>query len=546
MVSVALLLGGAVGAVLLIGCANVANLLLARAAARRRELAVRLAIGASRARIVRQLLTESILLSVIGGAAGVALAWVAIQAFRAAPPPAGALPQLDLALDQRVLLFSLALSVATGILFGLAPALRASRPDVLPALKDAVEDPATGRRLNLKLVLVVSEVALSLLLLVAAGLFVRSLQSAQRIDTGFDAGKLVSAPLNINLLRYTTAQGREFYRRVMDRAQALPGVEAASVARVAVLTSGARVLSLHVEGREASHGRMQSEGGGTTADPNAINANVIGGRFFQTLGIPVLLGRDFSEQDVDTQPLVAIFNETAARMHFPGESPVGRRVSFDGPRGPFREVVGVVRDSKYATLNEDPLAVAYLPLAQNHETGMTLYVRASVPPESLIPSIRRELQDLEPNLPVPDLRTVADTIGISLYAPRMGAWLLGVFGGLAVLLAAVGIYGVLSFSTSRRTREMGIRLALGAETRDVFLLVLRDGMLLVGIGIVLGLAAALAGSRLLASFLYGVTTNDPATFGVTTTLLVRVALGACAIPARRAMRVAPIVALRHE
>jgi predicted permease len=546
MMSVALLLGGVVGAILLIGCANVANLLLSRAASRRRELAVRLAIGASRRRIVRQLLAESLLLSLIGGAAGLALAWATMKGLQAAPPPDGLLPNLDFGIDQRVLWFSLALSVVTALVFGVVPALKASRPNVVPALRDAADADNRGRRYGLKQGLVVGEVALSLLLLIAAGLFVRSLQSAQRIDPGFEAGKLLSAPLNINLLRYTTVQGREFYRQVIERVERLPGVETATLARVAVLGGGSRVLSFHIQGREGNHGRSQSEGGGVTRDLRAVNANVVGPRFFRTLGVPFMLGRDFADQDVQDRPLVAIVNGTLVNMHFPGDNPIGKRVSFDGPAGPWREIVGVVQDSKYASLSEEPLPVAYLPLGQQHETGMTLYARTSVPPETLIPSVRREIQGLEPNLPVPNLQTVAETIGTSLYGPRMGAWLLSAFGALGVLLAAVGIYGVLSFSTARRTHEIGIRLALGATTRGVFALIIRDGMLLVVVGIFIGVAAGLLGARSLATFLYGVAPSDLPTFILTTVVLLGVALAACAIPARRAMRVHPITALRQE
>jgi len=546
MVSVALLLSGIVGAVLLIGCGNVANLLLSQATARRRELAVRLAIGASRARIVRQLLVESLLLSLIGGAAGVCLAWVIMQAFQAAPPPGGALPAIDLALNQRVLWFSLALSMAAGLAFGLAPALKASRPNVVPALKDVAVGDKTGRKFGVTNVLVGAEVALSLLLLIAAGLFVRSLQAAERIELGFDADKLVSAPLNINLLRYTTTQGREFYRRLVERLEQLPGVERATVARVALLTGGARVLSFHIEGRQATHDRMMSEGGAVARGETNINANVVGPQFFTTLGIPLALGRDFMDQDRPDGPLVTIVNETTVAMHFAGENPIGKRVSFGGPQGPWREIVGVARDSKYSAVAEAALPVAYLPLAQNHETGMTLYVRTFKSPASLVAGIRREIQALEPNLPVPTLQTMQETVGSALYPARMGAWLLSVFGGLAILLAAVGIYGVLSFATARRTREMGIRLALGAERRDVFMLVLRDGMALVIMGVVIGLAAALLGSQSLSRFLYGVATSDMATFVLATGMVLVVALVACAIPARRAMRVPPVVALRYE
>ena len=549
MQSVAWLLGGVVGAVLLIACANIANLLLSRTASRRRELAVRLAIGASRARVVRQLLTESVVLSLIGGVCGVALAWAVIEAVEAAPPPPGALPlAFVFAIDQRVLLFSVALSFVTGILFGVAPALKASRPGLVWALKDAsTPGDDRGVRFELKKVLVVAEVALSLLLLIAAGLFVRSLQSARAIDPGFEAGKLVSAPLNINLLRYTRLQGREFYRQVVERVEQVPGVESASVARVAVLGGTGRVLSIHVGGRGATHDQVMSEGNPVvTGDRTITNANVVGPRFFRTIGVPIITGRDFDERDADVAPPVVVVNETMANMHFPGENPIGKRVSVEGPGGPWREIVGVVRDSKYGALAEGAAPVVFMPLAQNHETGMTLYVRASVSPASLVSSIRHEIQRLEPHLPVPNIQTVSETIGTSLYVARMGAWLLAVFGGLALLLAAVGIYGVLSFSIARRTREMGIRLALGAGRHQVFLLVLRDGMVLVAVGMTLGLAAGLAGTRSLASFLYGVSTFDVPTFAATIAILAAVAFAACAIPARRAMRVHPIAALRYE
>jgi len=547
--SAALLLGGVVGAVLLIACANIANLLLSRASSRRREVAVRLALGASRIRLLRQLLTESVLLSLLGGGAGVALAWAATAAFQAAPPPPGALPlAFNFSIDQRVLLFSLLLSCATGILFGIAPALDASRPGLVPALKGS--DAAVGERrarFDLKKILVVGEVALSLLLLIAAGLFVRGLQSARAIDPGVDVDKLVSAPLSINLLRYTRAQGQEFYRQAVEQVERLPGVESATVARVALLGGSSRVLSLHIEGRGQTHDRGQSEGGRpVTNDPRAINANVVGPNFFKTMGIALMNGRDFSGTDGQTAPPVVILNAAAVAMQFPNGTPIGSRVSVDGPAGPWREIVGVVRDSKYSTLSEGAVPVAYLPLAQNHETGMLLYVRASVPPASLVGSLRREIQLLDANLPVPNIRTMTDAIGTSLYAARMGTWLLAVFGGLALVLAVVGIYGVLSFSVSRRTREMGIRLALGADTHRVFLLVVRDGMSLVGLGILVGLAAGLASARAIAGFLQGVSATDLPTFTVTIGMLTLVALIACAIPARRAIRVNPITALRHE
>jgi predicted permease len=550
MRAIGFLLGGVVAVVLLIACANIASLLLAKATARRRELAVRLAIGASRVRLVRQLLTESLLLSLVGGSVGLGLAWAVVQAFQASPPPPGALPvTIDLAIDRRALLFSIVLSLITGLVFGIAPALKASRSSLVPALKEASsEGNDGGRRYDVQKLLVVAEVALAVLLLIPAGLLVRSLQAAHAIDTGFDSEKLVSAPLDVNLLRYSNEQGREFYRTIVERAERLPGVESAAIARLAIMTGDGRVMGLMVEGRpEYPDEFVFMQGTGVvTSDPTRINANVVGPGFFRTLGIPLVSGRDFDARDVEGRPPVAIINETAVRIHFKGANALGARVSFNGRQGPWREIVGVVGDSTYAELGEASLPVAYLPVGQNHESSMTLYVRASVPPASLISTLRREIQVLEPNLPVAGIGTMTQTIGTSLYTARIGAWLLAGFGSLALLLAAIGIYGVLSFSIACRTREMGIRLALGAASRQVFLLVVRDGMTLVGVGTVLGLLGGFAAARSLASFLYGVPTSDPATFAGATTLLIAVALVACIVPARRAMRVNPIRALRSD
>jgi macrolide transport system ATP-binding/permease protein len=551
MRSVAVLLACVVGAVLLIACANVANLLLSKAASRRREIAIRLALGASRWRIVRQLLTESVLLATIGGGAGLLLAWTVVQSFQAAPPPAGALPiALEFAVDRRVLIFSLGLSILTGVVFGAAPALQASRPGLVPALKDEsfVAD-GRARRFNLKRALVVAEVALSLMLLIAAGLFIRSLRVAQTIDPGFAVGELVSAPLSVNLLRYTKAQGRDFYQRATARMEQIPGVTAASVARIALLTGGARVTTIAVEGRPDSGNRSQSEGGGVRAAAGqTAMANVIGPGFFKTLGIPLLRGRDFNSQDTETGPLVVIVSETFAKQFFPGEDALGKRFTtgFSNASGQWAEIVGIARDSKYTSLSESDSPVTYMPLVQRHETGVTLYVRANVPPGTLVAQVRREIQAIEPNLPVPDIQTMNDTIGAALYAPRMGAMLLTVFGALALLLASLGVYGVLAFSISRRTREIGIRMALGADRRSVFALVIREGMWLVGIGLAIGLGAGLYASASLESFLYDISTRDVTTFTSVPCVLAAVALLACYLPARRAMQVDPMVALRDS
>jgi len=547
--SVGRLLMGVVGIVLLIACANVANLLLARSSSRTKEIAVRLAIGATRWRIVRQLLTEGVLLATMGGAAGLLLAWWSTRTLSAAPPPPGALPITpQFTIDRRVLLFTLGLSFLAGIVFGLAPALRASRPALVPALKDdALAFFERTRLFSLRNLLVVTQVALSVVLLIAAGLFLRSLRQAQTIDPGFDAEKIVTLPLNINLLRYTRTQGREFYQRVIERVEAIPGVESASLARIAAVSGGSSVRSLLIEGRAGSNNQFRSDGSGAApGDNESVSSNVVGPRYFQTMGIGLLQGRDFNAQDTEEHPRVVIVNEAFVRRHFPSEDAIGRRLSFNGPEGPWREIVGVVRTSKYISLGEAATPVAYVPLQQNHETGMTLHVRTKVDPASVAGAVRSEVQSLERNLPLGTPERMSDRVANSLYAARMGAMLLAVFGGLALLLASIGLYGVMSFAVSQRTREMGIRVALGARPGDVFRLVLRQGITLVVAGLFVGLGVAVVVTRLLASFLYGVSTTDTLTFTAIPVLLTLVALVACYLPARRATKVEPLIALRYE
>jgi predicted permease len=552
LMAVAALLMCVVGAVLLLACANVANLMLSRAAARRREIAVRLALGASRRRLVSQLLTESVLLSLIGGLAGLMLAFWIMGAFRAAPPPPGAIPfTIDASIDVRVLAFTLALSVLAGIAFGLAPALSASRPDLVPVLKDESFVPdERRRRYNMRGVLVVSQVALSLVLLVAAGLFLRNLEQVQAIRAGFDVDRLVSAQLPVNLLRYTKPQGRAFYRAVVERVKTIPGVESAAVARVPVLAGSGRVGSIHIEGREGPAEQFRSEGGGFTArGRDIVNSNVIGPGYFRTLGVPMLAGRDFDDRDVPEAPLIAVVNDAFARLHFPDrgrEEVLGRRISADGRQGPWREIVAVVADSKYGTLTEPPTPILYLPLSQNHETGVVLYVRTTADPASVVASVRGAVRSVEPNLPLPQLGTVADTVASSLYVSRMGAVLLGAFAGLAVLLAAIGVYSVTSFSIAQRTREIGVRMALGARWDDVVGLVLSQGMRLVAAGIVVGMVLAVAAARSVEGFLYGMSGWDALTFAVVPLVLGLVALAACLLPARRAIKMDPLAALRYR
>jgi predicted permease len=548
--AVATLLMAVVGAVLLLACANVANLLLSRAAARRREIAVRLALGASRARLVRQLLTESVLLSGAGGAAGLLLAYLVLGAFRGAPPPPGALPfVVQAAIDPRVLGFTLALALVAGLGFGLAPALTATSGDLLPVLKDeAFVSDARPRRIGLRDALVVSQVALSALLLTAAGLFLRSLREIQATSPGFDAERLLQAQLPVNLLRYTTEQGREFYRRVKEGVESLPGVESASVARVALLGGAGRTSSLHIEGRQGPMSRFQSEGGGPAGrTPDAVSSNVVGPGFFRTLGAPLLAGRELDERDTEGAPLAAVVSEAFCDLHFEGlprERALGQRLSLSGPEGPWREIVGVVRDTKYATLTEEPRPVVFLPLGQRHETGVVLYVRASGDPAALASAVRGVVRGLEPNLPLPELRTLRETVSASTWAARAGVALLGGFAGLALALAAIGVYGVTSFQVAWRTREIGVRMALGAGGGDVLRMVLRGGARLVALGLALGLGLALLAGRSVASLLYGVSGADPLTLAAVPILLGGVALSACLIAARRATRLDPLEALR--
>ncbi len=547
---VAGLLLSVVGLVLLIACFNVANLLLSRATTRRKEISIRLALGASRFRLIRQMMTESVLLSMMGGAVGLLLALWITDLLEKINPPANVISiKLDLSPDVSVLSFTLGLSIVTGLIFGLVPALQASKPDLIPALKDENATVGHGtRRLNLRSLFVIGQVGISLVLLIAAGLFLRSLKNAQAINPGFTTDKVLVMPLDINLLKYTKPQGRTFYGQVIEKVEALPGVQSATLARVVPLSGGGRTTNVFIQGQEPASNARTVDGASSDDSnrTNTVNANVVGFRYFETLGIPFLRGRDFTGDDREGSPGVVIVNESFARRFWKDEDPVGKRVSTRGAQGPFFEVIGVVANGKYITLGEEPRSMMYMPLLQNHETGMTLHVRTSPDPESLAAAVRSEVQSLEKNLPISGIRTMADQMSSSLFPAKMGAILLAIFGSLALLLASVGLYGVMGYSVARRTREIGIRMALGAGRNDVLKMVLKEGMTLVGIGIILGLGAAWFATQLLASFLYGVSVTDPFTFAGVSLLLSGVALVASFVPARRATRVDPLVALRYE
>jgi predicted permease len=524
-----------VALVLLIACANIASLLLARSAVRRRETAVRQALGATRSRLVRQWLTESILLGVAGGALGLLLALWANQlliSYLQTTP----LASLELGLDWRVLAFTLGVSVTTGIVFGLAPALQASRLDIVMALKSEDAQRAGSRRSRLRAVFVTAQVTLSVVLLVGAGLFIRSLQSANTIDPGFRVERALTVPINLGLLRYKETEGENFYRDLLTRVEAQPGVERASLVRFAQLGFSFAQFQVFKEG---SRDKQTDEG-------ISSGFNVVGPNYFKTMETPLLRGRDFAETDRKGAPGVVALNETLAATLWPGEDALGKRVSVSGPEGPFLEVIGVARDGKYRSLGEAPHPYIYQPLLQSYDPKMTLVVRTKGEPQSVAAAVREQIRALDANLPVADVKTLRDQLDLSLFPSRVAAWTLGGFGVLALLLAAIGIYGVVSYSVAQRTREIGVRMALGAKEKDVLRLVLGEGLFVIAVGLAFGLLLAFAATRVIVGFLYGVGATDPLTFVCVPLLLGFVALVASYIPARRATKVDPLVALRYE
>jgi predicted permease len=527
-----------VGLILLIACANVANLLLARAGNRRKEIAIRLATGAGRLRLIRQLLTESVLLSMLGGGAGLALA-ASISGFlaRFTPPNNAAFSSLTLdnGLDLRVLGFTLAISLLTGVVFGLAPALIASRQDLVSALKnEATVFGKRARLLNVRNLLVAGQVAVSVIVLVGAGLCLRSLRNLQAIDTGFDPTKVLVMSVDLSLSGYNRERGMQFYEDLLERVRRLPGVEAASLATQIALGDGFGAVM-------RAEGYVPKPGEDLSSDFNQIAPD-----YFRVMKIALLDGREFLASDNTKAAPVAIINQAAARRFWPGQNPIGRSAVIGRPPDEqAREIVGVVRDSKYRRLTEELRPAVFTPFLQRYRGDMTLHVRTAGEPAGVLSAVRREAQTLDASLPLYNVKMLAEQKTDSLYTSRLAATLLTAFGLMALLLAAVGLYGVMAYTVNRRTHEIGIRMALGAQGSEVRRLVMTEGATISAIGLLLGLGGALAGTRLVKSFLYGVPSNDPMTFAGAAVLLSTVALLANFVPARRASRTDPITAIRQ-
>lgn len=537
--SVSTLLLAASGLVLLIACANVANMFLARSVDRRREFAIRRAMGASRLRLIRQWLTESVLLSTMGGGGGLLLALWSSDLLAAAKPHIPIPIEVNLSVDARVLGFSLLLSLVTGIAFGLAPGLQSSRSNPVPPLKGEQIFLGPHRRLSLRNFLVIAQVGLSLVLLFGAGLFLKSLYRMQAVDPGFVPDNVLIASIDLGLQGYNEVEGRAFYQELESRVGALPGVNSASLAQYVPLTNlymPAVSTPVAIEGHEPP-----PEDG-----PLMIASNVVDLDYFRTMGTALLRGRDFTSRDTAGAPRRVIINESMAGRFWPNENAVGKRFQIAARPPQTVEVIGIVQDSKCFTLWEEPRPYLYHPLAQDYTAWATLHVRTNGDPHDLLGAVRHELRTLDKDMPVYNVASLSEALSLSLFPPRMGAVLLGAFGTLALLLAAIGIYSAMSYIISRRTHEIGVRMSLGARAGDVLRMIFRECLSLISVGVGLGLFAALAVHRLLSRFLYDVRTTDPATLLAVCLLLILIALLASYSPARRATQVDPNVALRHE
>jgi putative ABC transport system permease protein len=533
------LLMGVVGFLLLIACANVANLLLARSAARQQEIAIRRALGADRWRLVRQFLTESVLLALCGGFLGSLLAMWGVEVLVALSPQN--IPRLgEINLNWQVLAFTLFISLATGVVFGLLPALHATNPNLTESLKEGGRSSTEGLRgAHLRNSLVVSEIAIALVLLIGAGLMIKSFVRLQEVDPGFHPERILTWDVGLPSAKYKEdAQVVGFYNQFMTRVAAQRGVESVAGISALPLSGGGDVVSFEVEGRPIA----AVEGQSVDAEYRVITP-----AYFATMGIPLVKGEGITERHTADVPAVMVINETFARRFFPGEDPIGKRLNLGDPQtAPWRAIIGVVKDVRHEGLDTEPYPQMYSPVAQFPRRAMTMVARTSTDPMAIVPSVRSELSAIDRDQPLYNVRTMEQVLAASIARQRFNMLLIAVFASVGLVLAAVGIYGVISYSATQRTHEIGIRMALGAQTRDILRMVVGQGMLLALIGVVVGLVAAFALTRLMSSLLYGVTATDPLTFIGLSVLLAVIALLACLIPARKATKVDPMIALRYE
>lgn len=530
-----LVLLGMVFLVLLIACTNVANLLFVRGLGRQREMAIRLALGASRWQLIRQLLVESMLLSILGGGVGMLLAWWVSESLFSAIDDGGLARGLKAGLDGRILFFTAALSLTTGLIFGLIPAWRVTRGDMTPALKDQSAASSAGQaQTRLRKSFVAAQVALTMLLLVGSGLLVRTLWNLRNVDLGLKPEQMITFSVAPELSGYTPARNAAFCEQLIDALAATPGIDGVGVAEIAVLTDNSSSSNITAEGKP---------------DDVNVNKNWVGPGTFAAMGTPLLSGREFTRADTAKSPKVAIINQAAAKLLFPNRQPLGSRFAFgagDNIR-PNIEVVGVVTDNKHINVRDEVRPFVYLPYTQHEDLGsLTFYVRTRADSAPTISAIRREVQRLDANLPIYELKMVERVIAENLFGERIVAFLSICFGALAALLAGLGLYGVLAYWVVQRTHEIGIRVALGAAPRNIRWLVLGQGLKLTLLGIGIGLCGGFALARLLRSLLFGVGVADPITFSLAALSLLAVALLACWLPARRATRVDPMIALRYE
>ena len=524
-----------VGLVLLIACCNIANLLLSRATGRKREISIRLAVGASRSRIILQLITEAIVLAIAGGCLGIGLAALGRNLLWKFRPPFLQQAQFHIPFDGLVLLFTVLITLGTGVLFGLVPALQAASPDLVNELKErAGGELITRRRFGVRNIVIVVQVALSLVALSSAGLFMMSLRNAQHMDPGFDTHNLAMISFDLGSLNYDPARAKEFERRSLEAARATPGISSATLASTVPLLPGGFFRSVFPEGQDNS----------STRNGVLVNFNIVEVDYLQVMGIPLLKGRNFDSSVREESYKIAIINSTAARRFWPDDDPIGKRFKFFGGQE-WIQVIGVSRDSKYLSLGEDPLPYIYLPLIQNPSSAMTLFFRSNTDPVSPLSAIRDQMHTFDNNLPFTNAWPIGEVISQALWSARFGAGILTVFGLIAVLLCAVGIYGVVEYTVSQKIREIGIRRALGATPRDILVMILRQSSKTIGLGLAVGGACSYILAHFISNLLYGVSVNTPWAFLLVASMVALVGLLASYIPARQASAGDPMIVLHQ-